>query len=100
MPSGAPICLLRASARRIGANAYGGWPTPTASDAKLSRRHGYMIQGHDGTTLLDAIFVCLGIETRTPGSAQSSSVYPSPAFVAALMTIPSQWLRCAPSETP
>ena len=30
------------------------WPTPTSTDAKNSRRHGYMVKGHAGTTLLDA----------------------------------------------
>lgn len=32
MPSGAPICALRASARRTSASAYGGWPSPKASN--------------------------------------------------------------------
>ena len=31
-----------------------GWPTTTAMDAKSAARHGYMIQGNQGTTLLDA----------------------------------------------
>jgi hypothetical protein len=31
------------------------WPTATATDARSSARHGYMIEGHQGTTLLDAV---------------------------------------------
>lgn len=31
------------------------WPTPTTTDAKSSARHGYMITGQQGTTLLDAV---------------------------------------------
>jgi len=33
MPSGPPICALRASARRISDKDFGGWPTPQAFDA-------------------------------------------------------------------
>lgn len=33
MPSGPPICALRASVRRTSANASTGWPTPTVHDA-------------------------------------------------------------------
>ena len=36
MPSGPPICALRASARRTSASAYGGWPTPVAQDDNKS----------------------------------------------------------------
>lgn len=31
MPSGEPICALRAAARRTSGNGFTGWPTPTAS---------------------------------------------------------------------
>jgi hypothetical protein len=30
------------------------WPTPVVMDANSSARHGYMIKGHAGTTMLDA----------------------------------------------
>ena len=33
MPSGPPICALRASARRISGNGCGGWPTPAVQNA-------------------------------------------------------------------
>ena len=34
MPSGLPVCRLAPSARRISANGFGGWLTPTASDSR------------------------------------------------------------------
>ncbi len=34
---------------------WGYWPTATTQDAHASARHGYMVTGHTGTTLLDAI---------------------------------------------
>src|ERR1035437_4786117 len=34
MPSGVPICALRASARHIHDNAFTGWPTPKAMDSR------------------------------------------------------------------
>jgi len=47
------------------------WPTATATDAKDSARHGYMITGHAGTTLLDAV--------REAEKADKSREYPTPA---------------------
>ena len=46
MPSGQPICRLRASARRTSGNGSGGWHTPTVADAK-GRTYSY--DGHDKT---------------------------------------------------
>ena len=37
MPSGAPICALRALGRRISGSGYGGWPTPLVNDAMGSK---------------------------------------------------------------
>lgn len=61
LPSGREICQLRAWARPISASASGseestltGWPTTTVKDCDSSARHGYMITGNQGTTLLDA----------------------------------------------
>jgi hypothetical protein len=34
MPSGPPICALRASGRRTSGNGFGGWPTAAAGDSK------------------------------------------------------------------
>ena len=46
MPSGPPICRLRASARRTSGKGFGGWHTPTAVDAKGRT---YTYDGHDKT---------------------------------------------------
>jgi hypothetical protein len=55
-PSGRRILALRASARRISdsGSTSSPWPTTTREDARSSARHGYMITGNQGTTLLDA----------------------------------------------
>lgn len=53
-PSGHRICALRASAPRTSDSASTSWPTPVKEDARSSARHGYMIEGNQGTTLLDA----------------------------------------------
>ena len=52
MPSGAPICALRARERPTFDNAFGGWPTCTAQDASSSRTLGY--GGQKFMTLTDA----------------------------------------------
>jgi len=54
MPSGRQICALRASVPRTVASDCGSWPSPVTTDAKSAARHGYMIKGNAGTTLLDA----------------------------------------------
>ena len=55
-PLGRRIYALRASVRRISDSDCGSspWPTTTVEDARSSARHGYMITGNQGTTLLDA----------------------------------------------
>lgn len=76
LPSGRPICQLRAWGRPISVNVSGsgqltvsGWPTTTVMDGAGSARHGYMddgrprsatkqlrekLTGNSGTTLFDA----------------------------------------------
>lgn len=39
MESGPPICALRASARPISDNAFGGWPTPRREDSESTGGH-------------------------------------------------------------
>jgi hypothetical protein len=53
-PSGRLIAALRASGRTTSDSDYGSWPTTTKEDARSSARHGYMLTGNQGTTLLDA----------------------------------------------
>lgn len=65
-PSHRSICLLRASARRTDAPAFTSWPTATVKDANHSRRHGgYMLTGHQGTTLYDAALMAAWTTPRT-----------------------------------
>lgn len=53
-PAGRSIFQLRASAVRTRDSGSTSWPTPVKEDARSSARHGYMIEGNAGTTLLDA----------------------------------------------
>lgn len=53
-PSGYSISQLRAVGRRMRDSGSTTWPTPVREDARSSARHGYMIEGNPGTTLLDA----------------------------------------------
>jgi hypothetical protein len=53
-PSGRSMLQLAALARPIVDSDSTGWPTPVREDARSSARHGYMIEGNAGTTLLDA----------------------------------------------
>lgn len=53
-PAKRTISQLAASARRTDGNGSTSWPTPVREDARSSARHGYMIEGNAGTTLLDA----------------------------------------------
>ena len=78
------------------------WPTPTTSDAICSRRHGYMLTGHAGTTLTDAIVSHHAGATRKAGEKLKSPWAPNPAFVEMLMGFPSNWTRpeSPPSATP
>jgi len=45
MPSGPPICALRARARRISDNAYTGWPTPTTPSGGRTAPPGTTLTG-------------------------------------------------------
>lgn len=62
------------------------WPSPTVSDHNASRRHGYTITGHSGTTLTDAMLAWYGIEA----SEEPPRVL-NPDFTEALMGLPMGW---------
>tara|TARA_Y100000004_G_scaffold169609_1_gene204024 strand:- start:38 stop:922 length:885 start_codon:yes stop_codon:yes gene_type:complete len=53
-PAGRLHFRLAASVRRIKDSVCTGWPTTTGKDGNSSARHGNMIKGNPGTTLLDA----------------------------------------------
>jgi hypothetical protein len=86
-------CLyaLPTLARLNDAKEVGFWPTPTFSDRKLSRRHGYMLKGHSGTTLTDAVVSHHGGATRTPGKRTPTTVAPNPEFSEVLMGFSKGW---------
>lgn len=67
-PSGYWISQLRAWGRRTRGSGSTSWPTPVREDARSSARHGYMIGGNAGTTLLDAARL----------TAASPASYPTP----------------------
>lgn len=67
------------------------WPTVTASDAADSRRHGYTITGHPGTTLLDAALSRQDPSTPKDGPRGRSLAVLSPAFCESLLGFPSGW---------
>lgn len=75
------------------------WPTATVSDASASRRHGYMLTGHSGTTLTDAVIAFLGLPKRTPGEHVPSPAIPNPDFVEELMGFPVGWTRLDGSDS-
>lgn len=96
------LCELASLALRMNAHAHGLWPTPTRSDASLSRRHGYMLTGHIGTTLTDAVNSHHGGTTREPGQTHEAQWCPNPEFVEALMGLSPGWtcVDSQPSATP
>lgn len=53
-PLGLPYFQLVASGLPISETDCGSWPTTTKMDGHSSARHGYMLTGNQGTTLLDA----------------------------------------------
>lgn len=53
-PSGLSISALRASAPRTSDSDCGSWRSPNTVDAQSAARHGYLLEGNPGTTLLDA----------------------------------------------
>ncbi len=80
------------SVTHTGAPVFSLWPTPTETDASLSRRHGYTFEGNTGSTLTDAVLSFLGLTTaRKRGERSVAQAGPNPAFVEALMGFPPNW---------
>ena len=84
-----------------------GWPTTTKEDARSSARHGYMITGNAGTTLLDAARMASPARRTATGEILTGCTAEMPAggqlnpsFSRWLMGLPVVWDMCAPTSTP
>lgn len=78
MPSGPPICALRASARPIGGSGSTGWPTPTVNDSRggrnrTAKRSNPNSKHHDGLTLCDAVWGWSTPQANEPSSRERPS---------------------------
>jgi hypothetical protein len=88
------------------------WPTATSTDAESSARHGYMITGNSGTTLLDAVRIWTtptvqdghnnagpaqqvrhtrSLNVQVAGWVEKPDVVLNPGFVEVLMGWPVGW---------
>lgn len=85
MPSGPPICALRASARRTSGSGFGGLPTPAASDHKGSGRP----RKNRGP----------GNNLRDYFRQKHGWLYPPARIVLWLMGYPDEWACCAALAT-
>lgn len=100
MPSGPPICALRASARRISDKDYTGWPTPTEDNANNAR-------GHKGTCYSDLPTIVQQVNLisgQTPSGFLAKTEKPAglalnPHFSRWLMGYRAEWLCSEVLET-
>src|SRR5690606_14625582 len=69
MPSGPPICALRASARPISDNGCSGWPTPKSRDTHGVNTPEHLKKkraaGHGCSELVDTVKTVMGWSTPT-----------------------------------
>lgn len=78
-----------------------GWPTTTNRDASSNARHGYMIRGNPGTTLLDAARLVDSGQMQTGCTVEiKSGDRLNPAHSRWLIGLPTAWDECAVMVTP
>ena len=82
-PAGRTVWQQQALARPIAGSASTSWPSPVKEDSRSSARHGYMIKGNPGTTLLDAARLAAPASYPTPQAHDACSAK-TPAQIEAM----------------
>ncbi len=99
MPSGPPICVLRASPRRTSDSGFIGWVTPTTRDWKDTP--GMSTKGGGGRVRIDQLprQAARYLGTRTMRSLTSTArpVASNPDLHRWLIGFPATWASCAPT---
>lgn len=98
MPSGLSRSRLRASVLRKSGTGRTGWPTPTATD--LSNRTHCYSAGDKTKPVATLPGACRGLTWNGSSAQTAKSGHVNPELICWLMDIPSDWISCAPTETP
>lgn len=100
MPSGLPICALRASGRRTSGNGSTGWPTPVANDDNRSVEAHLAMKARMGgnrtaiTSLQVMVQTSGPIQSPSPAGTEKRGAL-NPAFSRWLQGYPAAWCQAA-----